>query len=483
MEWSMEALIFYCEACLVRVIGPISSNKHVNNILQSKYYSMKKVLEMILLSLICMKCTAQSTIKHWSLQQCVAYAREHNLSLQQADADIKAAKYDKLAAKGQLLPSLNAGVSQNYSIGLSVDPITNVKKDETSRSNSFGLNANWTLFNGFYILHGIKKANIDLLTSRYQKEKMENDLTIHIMNAYLQILLNKELLKLAKEQLRLSEQQVAILKEQLNVGEKAPSDLVDVESQRATDRQQVVQSENDLIKARLSLVQYLQLKDTDQFRIETDTSFIPDTAILSRDMEAIYQKALHILPDIKLRRTELKSAEQYRKMTEHNFLPSLSFSANAGTDYSDRYIINNEKVPFSRQFHDNLGYYFSFSLNIPIFNNFYASTTYKKAKLEVIKAKDQLEQEQYDLWQAIQTIYSNARLSLRSYEVGKQSYAAQKAAFDYAGERYKSGLITSYDYELARNKMITAASQLIQYKYEYRYSLLLLRFYFTNQIK
>src|SRR5699024_950202 len=130
-----------------------------------------------------MKCTAQSTIKHWSLQQCMAYAREHNLSLQQADADIKAAKYDKLAAKGQLLPSLNAGVSQNYSIGLSVDPITNVKKDETSRSNSFGLNADWALFNGFYILHGIKKANIDLLTSRYQKEKMENDLTIHIVNA------------------------------------------------------------------------------------------------------------------------------------------------------------------------------------------------------------------------------------------------------------------------------------------------------------
>src|SRR5690606_34897376 len=154
---------------------------------------------LALLALLTISCNlyGQDSLDQWSLQDCIAYAKQHNLSLQQADADIKEAGYDKLAAKGQLLPSLSAGVSQNYSIGLSVDPITNVKKDETSKSNSFGLNANWILFNGFSILNGIKKANMDALAGVYQKKKMENDLTINIVNAYLQILLNKELLNLA----------------------------------------------------------------------------------------------------------------------------------------------------------------------------------------------------------------------------------------------------------------------------------------------
>lgn len=430
-----------------------------------------------------MKANAQDTTHQWSLTDCITYAKQHNISLKQADANIKEADYNKLAAKGELFPSLSAGVTQNYSIGLSVDPITNVKKDETSKSNSFGVSAGWTLFNGFSILNGIKKANLDAMASRYQKEKMENDLSINIVNAYLQILLNKELLDLANNQLQLSDQQVAMMKEQLKVGEKAPSDLVDVQSQWASDQQQVVQSENSLIQARQLLAQYLQLKDTGDFRISADTSFMSDTTILSQTLEDIYQKALHIQPGIKYQQTALESSERYMRMTKSNFLPSLSFNANAGTDYSDRYIVNNVKVPFSQQFHDNLGYYFSFGLNIPIFNNFYAYTTYRKAKLETVKAKEQLEQQRYDLWQAIQTVYSNAKLGLRSYKTGLQSYDAQKKAFEYARERLSAGLITSYDYELARNKMVMAASQLIQYKYEYRYSLLLLQFYFTNQVQ
>lgn len=444
---------------------------------------IRTILAWLILFLFAGSLHAQDTTRHWSLQDCIAYAKEHNISLQQAGASIKEAGYNKLAAKGQLLPSLSAGVSQNYSIGLSVDPITNVKKDETSKSNSFGLNANWTLFNGFSILNGIKKANLDAMASVYQKEKMENDLTINVVNAYLQILLNKELLDLANNQLKLSEKQVSMMREQLKVGEKAPSDLVDVESQWASDKQLVVQSENSLIRATQLLAQYLQLRDTGNFHIAADTSFLSDTTILSRNLRTIYERALQIQPGVKMQQTLVKSADRYMKMTRSNFLPSISFSASAGTDYSDRYIINNEKVPFSKQFHDNLGYYFSFGLNIPIFNNFYSYATYRNAKLEKVKATEQLEQQRYDLWQAIQTVYSNARLGLRAYEAGKQSYDAQKAAFDYAGERYKAGLITSYDYELARNKMIAAASQMIQFKYEYRYSLLLLQFYFTNEVK
>lgn len=426
---------------------------------------------------------AQDTTHLWSLADCLAYAKEHNISIRQADINIKEAKLNNLYAKGQLFPSLSGSVSQNYNIGLSVDPITNLKKDETTKSNGFGLNAQWNLFNGFRVLNNIRKSTFDAIASKYQKEKMENDLTINIVNAYLQILLNKELLDLANNQLKLSRKQESEMSEQVKVGEKATSDLVDVQSQVASDVQQAVQSENSLVQARLLLAQYLQLKDTNQLKISTDTTFLADTAMLSKTLEQVYENALSTQPGVKMQQAMVNSAERSFQMTKGNFLPSLSFSAGAGTDYSDQYIINNVKVPFSKQFNDNLGYYFSFNLNIPIFQNFYAYTTYRTAKLEVAKAKEQASLEAYTLWQAIQSVYSNTRLSIRGYEAGSQSYDAQKKAYDFAGERYKSGLITSYDYELARNKMMTAASQMVQYKYEYWYNLLLLQFYFTNKIE
>jgi outer membrane protein len=426
---------------------------------------------------------AQDSTRPWTIQQCIVYAKTHNTGLQQADVNVREAQYDHLAAKGQLLPSIGASVTQNYNIGLSVDPITNVKKDQTTRSNSFGLSGNWTLFNGFSVLHNIKKTALDALATRYQKQQMENDLTINIVNAYLQILLNKELLDMARRVESLSRQQQADIQQQTDVGEKSASDLVDAQSQVASDRQQVVQADNNLIIARRTLAQYLQLKPVEHFRVAGDTAFLADTTLLSKSMDEVYHQALQIQPGVKLQQALIQSSRQNLKIARSNFLPSLVFSAGAGTDYSDQYILNGAKVPFSKQFNDNLGHYFIFSLNIPIFNNFYTYTTSKKAKLEILKAKEQSELERYQLWQAVQTVYSNASLSLRAYKAAMESYGAQKKAYGYAEERFKAGLITTYDEELVRNKMVTAESQMLQYKYQYWYNLLLLRFYFTNKVQ
>lgn len=418
-------------------------------------------------------CFAQNKDKRWSLQDCINYAKAHNLSLQQAQTDVQTAKDQKMAAKGQLLPSLNGNVSQNYNIGLGIDPATNQKINQTVRSNGFGINAGWNLFNGFSVWNGIKKASWDVKASKYLLQQKQHDLTIQIVNEYLQILLNAEMLQAAKSQLAVSKQFYKDMQIQLEAGEKAKADFANAAAQLANDRQQEIMAENNLQIARRNLAQSLQLHDVFHFHIVYDVPSFADTTLLHQSLDHVYTQALKKYPAIKQGQAEIKSATLNGRIYKSYLWPSIGFGAGINTFYSD-----NNEAPFKQQFNENTGYSFGFSLSIPLFNNLYYRSNVHIAERGVKRAELQQKQKQYDLWQAIQTVYSDMHLYRKAFQASEEAENALEKALSYAQVSYKSGNATYYEYLQARDRWQGARSQSIRNKYTYLYNALLLKYYF-----
>lgn len=447
-------------------------------------FQKMKILFIFPLFLSVQYCHAQDSAKPWSLQDCLSYAKAHNISLLQTQTDVQIAKDQKMAAKGQLLPSINGSVSQNYNIGLNIDPTTNTKKNQTTRSNSFGINAGFNLFNGFSVWNSIKKASQDLMANKYFLQQKQHDLTIQIVNGYLQILLNVEMLQAAKRQLALSKKFYEDMQVQLNAGEKAKADLADAAAQLANDKQQEIMTENNLKIARRNLAQNQQLHDIIHFHIVYDIPALTDTTLLHQPLDQIYTQALKKYPAIKQGQAQIKSATLNWRMYKSYLWPSLGFGGGINTFYSNQALNQNtgDKIPFQQQFNDNVGYSFGFNLSIPIFNNLYYRSNIHIAERGIKQAKLQQKQNRYDLWQAVQTVYSNMHLYQRAYTASEEAEKMLYKALSYAQERYKSGVATYYEYLQARDRYMNARSQAIQNKYQYVYNALLLKYYFEDHL-
>lgn len=436
---------------------------------------MKFLLSIIGLGVLS-SLSAQDT-KVWTLRECVDYAVENNISVKQSELDKKISEEDVKAAKWNFAPNLNASASQNFNFGSSIG-VSGARIPADFRSNNFGLNSTINLFDGFANVHTLSQAKIGIEANDAAILKMKNDIALNVVNSYLQILFAKEQLKVAESQLTISQGEVNRVKELVDAGVLPEGDLLNIKSALANDNQQLIVAQNNIIMAGLRLSQLLQLK-TMSIEVQDIDVDIQNQAILGNGVEAIYNKANETFPEIKLAELNILSAEKGVKISKANFLPSLTASFGLNTAYQHRQGTTDfAPFQFSDQIDDNLGQSVRFSLNIPIFNRYQFRSNVNKSKINYQKIQYNLESEKLRLRETIQTAYTDALASSKSYDAATISVTAQQKAFDYSQERFKAGAINSFDFNQTKNNLVNAQSQLIQSKYDYMFKLKVLEFYF-----
>ena len=166
--------------------------------------------------------------KKWTLEECVAYAIEHNITIKQSALDKQLSDISKKDAIGRFLPSINGQAAHSWSTGLSNDPLTGVKKNQTTESSNFGASASVDLYKGLQNQNELRKAKLSIIASQYQLTKIQEDVSLNVVNAYLQILFNKENLKVQQEQLAFDNQQLERSNELVEAGVIPKGDLLDV---------------------------------------------------------------------------------------------------------------------------------------------------------------------------------------------------------------------------------------------------------------
>ena len=414
----------------------------------------------------------------WSLQQCIDYALEHNINVQQKALSQESEEYNLRITKYSMLPNLNAGVGQSFDFGRSTGR-EGVIIDQNSSSTSFSLNSDMPLFSGMRIYHQIKSGKSNLRAAMEELSKAKDDLTLNITSAFLTILFNKELLSVAHTQAGLTGEQVTRIEKMVEVGRSPQSELFEAKALLAQDEFSIVQCENALRLSLLDLAQLLELTDVASFDIVDpqvdDATLSHFTTILHAD--TTFQRAVQFRPEIKAAQYRLEGSKHDLRTMQSYFYPSLSLRAGYSNGY---YHLSNSPVPqdlFWDQMNLNNREYVGLNLSIPIFNRFEVSNRVKIAQLNIDQQTLQLESAKKMLLKEIQQAYYNAVAAQQKFEASKKSIAASEEAFRYAEERFAAGRGTNFEFNDAKTRLIKAQSDLLQAKYDYLFRCRILDFY------
>jgi outer membrane protein len=422
----------------------------------------------------------QAQTKKWTLEECIAYAEENNLTVAQSELDYERSLLEKSDAIGALLPNLNSSISGTASSGLSRNPVTGLNTRVTNFQLNGGLSSGVTLFDGLRNYNRVNRAKLSALAAAYRKDDMKDDIRLAVANAYLQVLSNKESLHVFEAQYAVTEQDIKRTKELVESGVVPKGDLLELEATAATQEQQMVMGENDVLISKISLAQLLQLDDYANFAIADEQFDIPPSEVLNNSAKQIYNKALGIRNDIKLSESNVELAEQDVRIAKGANYPTLNGFVNYNTSYfnNNRDLTTGEKIPFKDQLWLNDGIGYGASLNIPIFNGWSVKNNIKRSKIDLEKARLQLEQDKLDLEATINRAYTDVHGSLKTYEASEKTLEARTLSHQYAKERFNVGLMNAFEFSQAQARVDNAAATVIRSKYDYIFKLKVLEFYF-----
>ena len=420
--------------------------------------------------------TSNST-KVWSLEECIAYALEHNITIKDAALNTSIAKVDYSKSKSSRLPNLFGSASQNYSSGTSIDPITSDYVSDQINSTNIGINSSMTLFQGNQLNNQIKQNKLFLDQRIYLEEVEKNNIQLNILETYLQALYSKESVTIAENNLKASEQEVIRAKTRLDAGTIALNDYTDAQSQAATNKYNVIAAKNDYQQYIIALKQLLELTPSDELEIETINENI-ELVNLELNQVEIYNKALKTLPEINASNLNIAANEKELEIAKGGFLPSLYLSGSLGSGYTS---INDNT--FADQFDVNFNQKLGLSLTIPIFNKNQTKAAVQTAKINIEKAEIQKQSTQKEVYQKIETAYQNTLSAQEQLVAADASKVAAEQSYKLALKKYELGDLSTTDLVINQNTFTNAQQNYLQAKYLNILYHQLLQFYQGNDIK
>ncbi len=418
--------------------------------------------------------------KKWTLQECVDYALENNISIQQSLLDQNLADINENQAKFDFLPNLNANSSYNINTGANINPATNQFENSTFRSASGGISSGINIFSGLQNWKTLQRAKLNKIATAYQLDKIKDDISLFVANSFLQILANKERLKVLQAQNEVTKQNIENTSQLVDSGVLPQGDLLEIKATEATQIQQIIQAENDLFISKLGLAQTLQLEDYVTFDIvDVDYDLIPET-ILEKQPKAIVEKAKEVINDIKIANSNLEIAKKDLEIAKSNYFPTLSgfVSYNARWSSSQSNPFTGEEITFIDQLYLFDGTSVGLRLNVPIFNQFNTRNSVKRSKIEIERLEFQEKQALLDLESTVYQAYNDALNAKKSYDAALKAEEARALAFNYAKERYDVGLSNAFDLNQSQTQFDNAQSDVIRTKFDFLFSLKVLEFYF-----
>jgi len=442
---------------------------------------------LFLLLLLIPGVTLVAQTKKWTLEECVDYAIKNNISIKQIELDIKTSEVEKKAAIGNFLPTANASSSHSWNIGLNQNITTGLLENQTTQFTSAGLNSNVDIYNGLQNHNRLRRANLTKVASQYQLNKMKDDVSLNVANAFLQILFNKESIKVQKEQLSFDEKQLTRTEEMVNVGSLPKGDLLDVKATIASDKQRLVAAENMLFLSKLSLAQLLQIEDFQNFDIAETVYNVNESPVSVQTPEAILAKAKEERVELKIAKTNLEIAERDVKIARGAYQPSLtgfySFSTRASNAQRILFDSGGNPVfagplPLFDQFSNNKGHSFGAQLNIPIFNGFVTKNNVTRSKIALERSQISMQQAELDLERNVYNAITDAKGALNSYESATSALEAREQAFNYAKERFAVGMMNTFEFNQAQTLFNNAQSEVLRTKYDYIFKIKIVEFYF-----
>mgnify|MGYP003624245647 FL=1 len=415
--------------------------------------------------------------KIWSLEDCISYAIENNITIKDADLNTSISEVNYNKAKSAKLPNLFGSASQNFSSGTSIDPITSDYVSDQIHSTNLGINSSVTLFQGNQLSNQVKQNQLLIEQNSLLAQEAKNNIVISILESYLQTLYSKEGISIAENNLIASEKEVLRAKSRLDAGTIVLSDYTEAQSQAATNKYNVIAAKNDYELNIINLKQLLELSPLEDLTIET-VDENQDLINLELNKEAIYTNALSYLPEVEASKTNILVNEKELEIAKGGYLPTLALTGSLGSGYTS--ISDNT---FTNQLDVNFNQRLGLSLNIPIFNRNQTKSAVQTAAFNIEKAEIQKQTIEKEVIKKVETAYQNALSSQEQLVAAEVSQDAAEQSYNLAQKKYELGDLSTTDLVISQNTFTNAQQNYLQSKYLNILYHQLLQFYQGNDIK
>lgn len=416
----------------------------------------------------------------WTLRQCIEYAMKNNIQIKQKIIDNQTAETQLSTAKLSRLPDLNASFNQNFNFGRSASR-TGVIEDQNSSNTGMNISSTIPLFTGFRISNQIESYKWSVKAALSDLNKVKEDVALNITSAYLQVIFNRELGKVAIEQSKLSNEQVERTSSLVAAGKLPESELYESQATKAKDESEVTRLNSQLQLSLLDLAQLIELEKVEGFDIEApqaDSMLISEMGNIS-DVENTFNTAVLNRPALKAAEYRMEEGKRNISLAKSDYYPTLTFGANYSNGYYYSYNLpaGVYNPDFNSQVKNNGQSAVGLTLNIPIFNRFATRNRVKMAVMESEIRKINYENARKSLLKDIQQAYYNAIAARDKYRSAQKSVEASEMAYSFAKNKFEAGKATSYEFNETTNRRVKSLSEQVQAKYEFIFRCKILDFY------
>ena len=426
---------------------------------------MKKIITIIILLSACIPgflFAQDSTLMHlpanWSLEECIKYAKHSNIQINSLRLNTNSAEEDVKEAKAAVLPNLSGTVSQSLLNGKAQNTATGNFQPNTNFSSSYGLSSSLTLYNGGYIKNNIRYNQLALQSSNLNVQETENDITLSITQAYLNILLANENITYLKEVLVTSQEQLKQGQQRFDAGALARKDFVQLQAQVATDQYNLVNANNSYRLNVVTLKQILQLPSAYDLNVK-----VPDTIIVDQSYPALdsaQSAAQSERPEVKNSQLGIQLAQTNLELIKAATKPTVSVGAGLATNYS-----GNQNYKYGSQLNDNFYQSLGVTLAMPIYSRRVNKTNIAKAQIQIQQASLSLLNTQTVLNQQVQEAYINLQNALAQYAAATEQLKANEESYKITTAELGLGAINILDLQLQKNLYVQALQAFTQAKY------------------
>lgn len=418
--------------------------------------------------------------KKWTLEDCIQYAIENNITLQQARLQKQSATETRKQSSAALFPTLSA--STNQSVGyrpwtesgtMTVSNGT-VSTDVTKTyyNGSYGLNASWTVWNGGQNTNQLKMDRLSEQQADLSIAETANSIQERIAQLYVQILYVAESVEVERQNLETSKKNEERGQQMVEVGKMSKADLAQLTAQRATDEYDIVQAQTQLAEYKLQLRQLLEITDGSDFDVAipatTDEQALADIPSL----QSVYEAALAQRPEIQNAKLGIESSDLQLKIAKAGWLPTINMTAGVGTSTNSM-----SSNTWGSQMKTNFDASAGVGVNVPIIDGRKTKTAVNRAKIAHEQAELDLLDQQKQLYSTIEGYWLDALNNQQKFRAASTTVESEQASYDLLSEQFHLGLKNIVELMTGKDKLILAQQNRLQAKYTTILSQQLLRFY------
>lgn len=421
-----------------------------------------------------------SAQKKWTLTECIDYALQNNITLQQAKLQKQSATEERKQAKAALLPSLSASTNQSFGyrpwlengVATVTNGTVNSKVNKTYYNGSYGINAQWTVWNGNQNRNQVKLGEVSEQQAELQTETTANNIQERIAQLYVQILYMNEAVEVNKQSLETSKRNEQRGKEMVEVGKMAKADLAQLTAQRAADEYTIVEAESNIANYKLQLKQLLELTGDEAFDIEMLTAGDEQALAEIPALSTVYETALGGRPEIKNAQLGLKQSDIQMNIAKAGAMPTISINGGVGTSTASMSSQNWDK-----QIKTNFDASVGASVSVPLFDNRKTKTAVNKARIQREQAQLELLDQQKQLYATIEGYWLDAETNQQKFKTALTTVESEQASYELLEEQFRLGLKNIVELMTGKDRLLSSQQNKLQAKYTTILNRQLLRFY------